>query len=78
VEISNEDFTIVVDSKKFVSNPEAKITLDGAMAVLTFALMTGEHKKLNFMLCQLLTHLMHEYKGAKPKGWGDTKDNSWQ
>ena len=77
VEVSNSDFTIAVDSKRFVSNPEAKITLDGAMAVLTYALMTGEHEKLNLSLCRLLTQLMYEYKESKPKGWRGDKDNAW-
>ena len=75
MEVSNENFTIAVDSKKFVADPEAKLSLDGAMAFLSYILHTGEHEKANSMLCQLLTMMMHEYRGAKPKtdGWGDKK-----
>ena len=74
MEISTENFTIAVDSKKFVSNPDAMTTLEGAMAVLNYALLTDEHKKLHQLLVQLLTMMMHEYRrDTKPKGWNDDK-----
>jgi len=76
VEVRSDDFTIAVDSKQFVSHPLAPITLDGAMAVLNYALMTGEHDKLHLELVRLMTRLMHEYKGAKPKGW-ETDKSGW-
>ncbi len=69
MEISTKDFTIAVDSKEFVANPMAEITMQGAMAVLNYALMTKEHKKLNFYLVKLITELMGQYNGKTSKGW---------
>lgn len=77
VEISTENFTIAVDSKKFVADPMAEVTMSGAMAVLNYALLTGQHQKLHVELVTLMTNLMHEYKGTKPNGWGDTSQDKW-
>ena len=79
MEVKSENFTIAVDSKRFVADPNAQMTLDGAMAFLSYVLRTGEHRKANYMLCQMLTMMIHEYGQAhKPKGNGwHNEDSSW-
>lgn len=76
MEVSNESFTIVVDSKKFVAHPEAEITLKGALAMLSYVAVTGEHRKVIIMITLMLNALIGGDK-RPPKSLWSSDDKGW-
>ena len=72
MEERNKNICIKVDNAKFVTNPEARLTLKGVIAYLECAIETGQTRRLNTLMCQLLIKMVDGPKGDDIRDKMDT------